>query len=113
ASASSLDLMQQGSQFYVQQDYKKAAEYYQQALDLEKQRQNLSDTFFEVLVDNLGMSYGISGDLDKAKATLKYGITQDPKYPLFHYNMACAYGEQNKMPQALSELQIAYANRSH
>jgi tetratricopeptide (TPR) repeat protein len=41
----------------------------------------------------LGISYGIDGQLDKAMGVLKAAIEQDPEYPLFYYNLACALAE--------------------
>src|SRR5215831_4603693 len=57
----------EGSQAFQKQDFPSAATSYQKALDLEKKKRTLSKDYFLVLVDNLGMSYGISGKLDKAK----------------------------------------------
>jgi hypothetical protein len=68
---------------------------------------------FRVLVDNLGMSYGISGDLSKAKETFVYGTTQDPEYPLFYYNLACTYAAMNKMDESLEQLRLAYKYRDN
>ena len=98
----------QGSKLYLQQNYTEAAASYQKALDLEKQKRILSKDYFRVLVDNLGMSYGISGKLPQAKATFEYGLTQDPEYPMFFYNLACTYGEMDKMNEALTQLRLAY-----
>jgi len=102
-----------GSKFYLQQNYSQAASLYEKALDLEKQKRTLSKDYFRVLVDNLGMSYGISGKLPQAKATFEYGLTQDPEYPMFHYNLACAYGELDKMNEALTELRLAYEYKAN
>ena len=108
ADAGSWSLFQKGSQFFVAENYPTAAQYYQQALDLEKQSRSLNETYFKVLVDNLGMAYGISGDLEKSRTTLQYGVSQYPDYPMFHYNLACGYGEQGKMNEALAELKLTY-----
>jgi len=102
-----------GSKFYLQQNYTKAVESYDKALDLEKQRRTLSKDYFRVLVDNLGMSYGIGGKLPQAKATFEYGLTQDPEYPMFFYNLACTYGEMDKMNDALAQLRQAYKYRAN
>ena len=61
------------SKAFLQQDYPAAAKSYQKVLDLEKNKRTLSKKYFLVLVDNLGMSYGISGKLDKAKNIFDYG----------------------------------------
>jgi hypothetical protein len=98
----------EGSQFYLQKNYSAAAERYQKALDLEKQHRTLNQSFFRVLVDNLGMSYGLTGKLSTAKETFEYGIAQDSEYPLFYYSLACTYGEMGKMDESLEQLRLAY-----
>jgi hypothetical protein len=103
----------QGSKFFLQQDYAQAAGPYQKALDMEKAKRMLSRDYFRVLVDNLGMSYGISGNLPQAKATFEYGLTQDPEYPMFYYNLACTYGEMDKMDEALAQLRLVYKYKSN
>ena len=103
----------QGSKLYLKKNYAEAAAFYQRALDMEKQKRTLNQDMFRVLVDNLGMSYGISGNLPKAKETLEYGITQDATYPLFYYSLACMYGEMDKMEEALGQLRLAYKYRAN
>ncbi len=98
----------EGSKFYLQHNYSAAAERYQKALDLEKKNRTLSSSFFRVLVDNLGMSYGISGKLAEAKDVFEYGVAMDPKYPMFHYLLACDYGEMGQMNESLEQLRLAY-----
>ena len=61
-----------------------------------------------MLVDNLGMSYGITGDLQKAKETFDYGVSKDPTYPLFYYNLACTYAEMNDTAKAGAYLEKAF-----
>ncbi len=107
------DYMGQASRLYLQRNYAAAAESYQKALDLEKQKRTLNPTLFRVMVDNLGMSYGLTGNLAKAKETFEYGIKQDPEYPLFYYNMACTYGEMGKMDESLEQLRLAYKYKAN
>lgn len=103
----------QGSKFFLQQNYSQATGPYQRALDMEKAKRTLSKDYFRVLVDNLGMSYGISGNLPQAKATFEYGLTQDPEYPMFYYNLACTYGEMDKMSDALAQLRLVYKYKAN
>jgi hypothetical protein len=103
----------EGSKFYLQENYSEAANSYGKALDLEKQKRTLSKDYFRVLVDNLGMSYGIGGNLPQAKATFEYGLTQDPEYPMFFYNLACTYGEMDKVDDALAQLRLAYKYKAN
>jgi tetratricopeptide (TPR) repeat protein len=106
-------LVDQGSRFVVQGDFKSAIAPYQEALNREKAKRTLGQTHWRVLVDNLGQAYGISGDLKKAKATLEYGISKDPKYPMFHYNLACTYAEMNDVDSAINSLRKAYENKQN
>lgn len=91
----SFELLQQASRLYLQHDYKGAIGTYSQALELEKVNAKLDKTLWYVLIDNLGMSYGITRDLQEAKETFNYGVSKDPTYPLFYYNLACTYAEMN------------------
>lgn len=102
------NLMEQGSRFFLERDFKRAIPPYQKALDREKANRTLSETLWRVLVDNLGMAYGISGDLPKAKETFEYGLSKDPKYPMFHYNMACTFAEMNDVDKTIAYLQQAF-----
>ena len=103
----------EGSQLYLARNYPAAAERYQKALDLEKQDRTLNKSFFRVLVDNLVMSYGLTGKLSNARETFEYGITQDPEYPLFYYLLACTYGEMGKMEESLEQLRLAYKYKAN
>ena len=107
------NLIEQGSRFYLVGDFKRAIPPYQKALDREKANPTLSRTIWRVLVDNLGMAYGISGDLKKAKATFEYGLSKDSKYPMFHYNMACTYGEMDDPENAIVYLKQAFDYRDN
>jgi len=103
----------EGSRFYLEHNYKSAAELYQRALDLEKRDRTLSRDVFRVLVDNLGMSYGLTKKYPMAKETFEYGISQDPEYPLFYYLMACTYGEQGLMNESIKQLSLAFKYKAN
>jgi len=98
----------QGSKLYLAQKYKQAIGPYQKALDLEKQKSTLSPDLVRMLVDNLGISYGLTGDLKHSREVFEFGIARDPTYPIFHYNLACTYAEMDDLDRALSELGLAY-----
>ena len=113
ANPETLRLMQTGSRSYLQHDFKSAIPPYQAALDLEKNERTLEQNFWRVLVDNLGMAYGITGDLKKAKETFEYGLSKDPKYPMFHYNLACTYAEMEDADNAIQYLRSAFENKQN
>jgi tetratricopeptide (TPR) repeat protein len=102
-----------GSRSFVQGDYKAAISPYEQALTMEKRGRKLDSDLWRVLIDNLGMAYGISGNLNKAEETFKYGLANDPSYPMFSYNMACTYAERNDLENTLVYLKKAFDNKAN
>jgi YD repeat-containing protein len=113
SSSSSLDLFRSGSKFYIQNKFAEAIGPYQQALDLEKENPKLDKIPWRVLVDNLGMAYGITGDLKRAKETFEYGLSKDPSYSMFHYNLACTYAEMGNLESTMISLKKAYTYRAN
>jgi tetratricopeptide (TPR) repeat protein len=108
-----MDYFQYGNLYYLDHNSAKAAIYYQQTLNLERKNPTLEASFLRVLIDNLGMSYGVSGDLARAKETFDYGVSRDPTYPIFYYNLACTYAEMNDLPTSLTYLKKAFEYRSN
>src|SRR6267142_1530689 len=89
---SAIDYLTEGSTYFVEGNFKKAIPPYEKALALEKGHRTLNQNQWRVLVDNLGESYAITGrttagNSKKAKEMLEYGISKDPDYPLFYYNL--------------------------
>jgi tetratricopeptide (TPR) repeat protein len=113
AQKTSLDYAAEGSKYYLEGEYKKAIPPYQKALDLEKQERKLPKTLWYVLVDNLAIAYGITGDIKKSMAVLNYGIEKEPTYPMFYYNMACGYGEIDDEDNAIKYLRLAYKYKAN
>lgn len=109
----SLEYMKEGSRFYVANDFQGAISPYQKALDLEKEQPHLDKTMWLVLVDNLGMAYGITGDLKHAEETFDYGLSKEPKYPMFYYNLACVSAGHNDMDTTIGYLQKAFALKAN
>jgi tetratricopeptide (TPR) repeat protein len=103
-----MQYLQEGSSYFLKHDFKNAIGPYSKALALEKKHPTLSKTLWRVLVDNLGMAYGITGDLKKAKETFAYGLSRDDKYPLFYYNMACTYAEMDDLDNTVTYLKRAF-----
>jgi tetratricopeptide (TPR) repeat protein len=110
---SSIELVGQASRLYLQHDYKGAIGPYSQALELEKANPTLEKPLWYVLVDNLGMSYGITGNLQKAKETFEYGLSKDPEYPLFYYNLACTFAEMDDATEARDYLKKAFEHKAN
>jgi tetratricopeptide (TPR) repeat protein len=66
-----------------------------------------------VLIDQAGMAYGISGDVAKARTIFESAIVEDPDYPLYYYNLACADAEEKKLSDARLHLQQAFARKAN
>jgi tetratricopeptide (TPR) repeat protein len=113
AQKSSMDYLEEGSVYYLKHDYERAIPLYQKAVDLEKKERKLERKFWLVLVDNLGMAYGITGDIKSSFAVYEYGIATEPTYPMFYYNVACGYGELDDEANAIKNLRLAYQYKTN
>lgn len=106
-------LVGEGSAHFLLGEYKQAVGPYSRALELEKQKPQLPRDIWRVLVDNLTMAYGISGDLKSAKETAEYGLSKDPDYPMFHYLMANTYAEMGDLDNTILYLKQAFARKQN
>lgn len=102
-----------GSIYYLHQDWARAALHYESALQLEKQKRSLNQMQWSVLVDNLGMAYGMSEKISEAKATFEYGAQENPTYPMFRYNLACADSELGDLEGAMDQLKLAFQYKAN
>jgi tetratricopeptide (TPR) repeat protein len=109
----SRQLLNIGNALYLQNKYAQAIPPYQKAFELEKAEPQLDRTLWRVLIDNLGMAYGMTDHLTEAKATFEQGIQADPTYPMFHYNLACAFAEMNDLDHAMQSLKTAFVHRKN
>jgi tetratricopeptide (TPR) repeat protein len=102
-----------GNYFYNNKDYLNATKYYKKALDQEKAKLTLAEEYFLILIDNLGMAYGISGDLKNSKNIFEFGISKKQDYPMFYYNLACTYAEMNDLDNAIKNLTQAFKYKNN
>jgi len=84
-----------GQSLFSQEKYAEAVEPYQKARELEKKQKVFSTTQRRILTDQLSMSYGMSGQIGKARTLLEEAVRQDPDYPLNYYNL-CFCGVRRK-----------------
>ena len=97
--------------FRVTKSFDAAAAYYQRALDTAPADTPINYKRF--IVDQLTMSYGMSGQIKKSRAVNEAAIQTDPDYPLYYYNLACADAEQGKAADAKTHLQQAFDRRAN
>lgn len=104
-----------GSIFFQQENYVMAAAFYQRAWTAwqAKKVTDLSRDEWRILVDQLAVSYSLMGNQQEAKTVLGDGLKEDPAYPMFHYNMACAYAAEGNLADTLIHLEEAFKNRGN
>jgi tetratricopeptide (TPR) repeat protein len=66
-----------------------------------------------VIRDQTGMSYGVSGELAKARRIFEEGTAKDPDYPMNYYNLACADASENKLSEVRIHLQQAFDRKAN
>jgi tetratricopeptide (TPR) repeat protein len=91
--------------------YDGAAFYYQRALDTLPPGTPVNAR--RVVVDQLSMSYGISGQIKQSRAVNETAIKSDPDYPLYYFNLACADAEQHKVDDAKLHLKQAFDRKAN
>jgi hypothetical protein len=109
----SLDYWREGSAFFRARQYSQAIGPYSKALAIEKVTPTLDKNLWRVLIDNLGMAYGITLDFEHAKATFDYGVEKDPTYPMFYFNLACLAAEKDDPETAKGNLTLAFKYRAN
>jgi tetratricopeptide (TPR) repeat protein len=112
-AGNSLRLFQEGSRYFIAHQYREAIAPYQKAFEIEKSTPTLEKNLWRVLIDNLSISYGIAHDLTSARDALTYGVSKDPDYPLFYYNLACVTAEKGDLLDAENYLKLAFERRDN
>ncbi len=102
-----------GQSLYMQKKYAQSVAPFEKARDLEASGMKLNPDQHRILVDQLVIAYGISGNLKKAHSLLDDAIRQDPDYPLNYYNLACAFAEEGDKAKMLANLSMAFQRKDH
>lgn len=66
-----------------------------------------------IATDHAGMSYGMAGEIGKARSIFERAIAEDPDYPMYYYNLACADAEEKKLRDARLHLQAAFERKAN
>lgn len=112
-TGNSMQFFQEGSRYFIAHQYREAIAPYQKAFEIEKSTPTLEKNLWRVLLDNLSIAYGITGDLTSAREVLTYGVSKDPDYPLFYYNLACVTAEKGDLPDTENYLKLAFERREN
>jgi tetratricopeptide (TPR) repeat protein len=106
------DVLLFAQMLFERHDYRTAAPLFEKALS-EAPKDASGATMRRVLTDQAGMSYGISGNIGKAREIFQAAITSDPDYPMYYYNLACADAEEHKLSDARAHLQQAFDRKQN
>jgi tetratricopeptide (TPR) repeat protein len=112
-AGNSLKLFQEGRRYFVAHQYREAIPFYQKAFEIEKSTPTLDKNIWRVLIDNLGTAYGITHELSSAREAFTYGVTKDPDYPRFYYNLARITAEKGDLPDTENYLKLAFERREN
>ena len=102
-----------GPTLFKEERYKEAAIVYEKVQAQEKAGIKLDRLQHRILVDQLVMSYGLSGRSAAAKALLHQSIRTDPEYPLNYYNLACVSADEDEESGVWKNLTLAFQHRDH
>lgn len=102
-----------GQSLYMQKKYGESLAPFEKARQLEASGMKLNSEQHRILIDQLAIAYGVSGELTKVHALLDEAIRQDPNYPLNYYNLACAYAGEGDKPKMLANLLLAFQHKDH
>jgi len=111
--SSSAAFFAEGSRHFLLNEFDKAIGPYQEALEREKKTPTLDASKWRVLVDNLAMSYGITGNLTAADEVVKYGLSKDPTYPMFYFILADGAAERGDLDNTMKYLRQALKFRAN
>lgn len=113
AQATSLEYAEEAGNYYRQGSYKEAAPLYQKAFDLEQKKRKLPRADWIAVVDNLATSYRKLGGITLSITALRYGISAEPAYPLFYYNLARSYADLDIEQATIEWLRLAYKHKAN
>jgi len=96
---------------FYQERYKEAVPEYQRARQIGAPPMENKQSMVRMLNDQLGMALSLSGRHDDAREYYDAVIREDPRYPMYYYNLACVYGELGNLEGALKNLELTAAHR--
>jgi tetratricopeptide (TPR) repeat protein len=103
-----------GHALFRQEKYAESVMPYEKARELEKRSAGkLTSDQHRILIDQLVIAYGVSGNLNKAHILLEEAIQRDPEYPLNYYNLACAFAEEGDKKNMLTNISLAFQHKDH
>jgi Tfp pilus assembly protein PilF len=100
-----------GRLYSLTKRYSAAAREFTSAVALDDQQHKLNEDLRRRLVDDEGVAYALSGNLEHAKEIYLAALAKDPDYAMFNYNLACVYAEMHDLDAAVSYLKKSWEHR--
>jgi hypothetical protein len=108
------DALLYGQILYNAKMYKAAGPVFETASGRLKESHEADETTMKrVVTDQAGMAYGMSGDLQKTRSIFEKAIADDPEYPLYYYNLACADAGEKDLAEAQKHLREAFDRKAN
>jgi tetratricopeptide (TPR) repeat protein len=107
-----LELAAWGTFFMSRKNYAEGARCYEQAMELDKSSHSLNRELRVFVLLDLISCHGNLGHKQKAKELSELGLQKEPGYPMFYYDLACAFAEIGDKEKALQNLRLAFQNKS-
>jgi tetratricopeptide (TPR) repeat protein len=101
-----------GRLYTLTRRYSASAREFSTALTLDDQQHKLNESLRRQLIDDQGVAYALSGNLDRAKEIYLAALSKDPDYAMYNYNLACVYAELHDLDAALPYLKKSWEQRS-
>ena len=102
-----------GHSRFRQKKYLEAIPAYEWTMKIDPSFKILDLTHARILTDNLGTAYGITGQLKKAKDLFEKAVKKDRTYPMYYYNLACAFAELGDITKAIANIELAVKFKSN
>jgi tetratricopeptide (TPR) repeat protein len=93
--------------------YDEAIAAYRDALEADRRLRVLGRDELRIVINNIGISYGESGQLATARDWFAQAVRDDGEFPLLYYNLACAFAEVGNLNGALDNLRAAWKRRGN
>jgi hypothetical protein len=108
------DMLLYAQMLYKAHMYRAAAPVFEMALaKVDENPGTSAKTMRRAVTDQAGMSYGMSGDITRARSIFEKASADDPDYPMYYYNLACADAEEKNLAGARNNLQKAFDRKAN
>jgi Tfp pilus assembly protein PilF len=91
--------------------YSAAAREFSAAVLSDDQQHKYNDVQRRQLIDDQGVAYALSGNLQQAKDIYLKALEKDPDYAMYNYNLACVYAEMHELATAIPYLKKSWEHR--